>query len=111
MTAKRRTIEHLAPWLGLLGAAVSWGASQQIGSDAVFDDCSARGVGFVVIVGLAGLAVAIAGGWFSWGVWRDEGESNGRRFIGILGVLLAILAAFAMILQSLAALIIPSCAV
>jgi hypothetical protein len=107
---KRRTIEHLAPWLGLVAGAVGWAATHQIGSDSVLDDCAARGGGFILLVGFVGLVVALAGAWFSWLVWRDENESGGRRFIGLVGAMLALLAVFAILLQSVAALIIPSCA-
>jgi len=110
MSGKRHTIEHLAPWLGLVGAGVGWLVSQQVGSNAVFDDCRVGGGWFVVAVSLAGLAVAVAGGFYSLDVWRQrEKETEGRRFLGLLGALLALLAAFAIILQGTAALILPRC--
>jgi hypothetical protein len=109
MSSGRSGIEHLAPWLGIVAAAFGWGLAHQIGSNSVFDDCTSRGAGFVVIVGLLCLALVVAGGLFSLDVWRHD-ESEGRRFIGLVGAMLAALAAFAIVLQSAAALILPSCA-
>lgn len=111
MSGKRSTIEHLAPWLGLAGAAAGWIVSQQIGSTAVFDDCRTGEGWFVIAVSLGGLALTAAGGFYSLDVWRQgEEETEGRRFLGLLGALLAALAAFAITLQAVAALILPRCA-
>ena len=105
----RGTIEHLAPWLGLVAAGVGWALSHQVGSDSVFDDCRSNGNGFVLVACLIGLLIIAAGGYFSLDVWRDRGESEGRRFVGLLGGLIALLAAFAVVLQALAATILPRC--
>ena len=109
MTGKRRPLEHLLPWLGMAAAALGWGVSHQVASESVFDDCRTAGSGFVLLVCLAGLAVAALGGYFSFDVWRRD-ESEGRRFIGLVGALLAALAAFAILLQGAAGLILPPCA-
>ena len=109
MTKERSTIEHMAPWLGMLGAAAGWAASHQVGSNAIFDDCRTGDPLFVLLVCLVGLVLAIAGGYFSWDVWRQSEETEGRRFLGLLGALLAGLTAFAIVLQALAALILPRC--
>jgi hypothetical protein len=109
MTGRRRPLEHLRPWLGIAGAAVGWSMSHQLGSNAVFDDCRTGSPGFVLLVCLAGLAVTALGGFFSFRVWRrDEGE--GRRFVALVGVLLAALATFAINLQAAAGLILSPCA-
>lgn len=110
MSGERSRIEHLAPWLGLAGAAAGWFVSQQVGSNAVFDDCRTGAGWFVVAVCLAGLLLALAGGFYSWDVWRrGEKETEGRRFLGLLGALLALLAAFAIVLQAISSLILPRC--
>lgn len=108
MKSRRKTFEHVAPWLGLLGAAVGWFLSHQLGSDAAFDDCRTGNAGFALLVGLLGLLLAAGGGFFSWDVWRRD-ESEARRFIGLVGLLLAMIAAFAIVLQSLSGLILPDC--
>ena len=71
MSGERRTVEHLAPWLGLVGAAAGWMISQQVGSSTVFDDCRTGEGWFVIAVSLAGLALAVAGGFYSLDVWRQ----------------------------------------
>jgi hypothetical protein len=109
VTRKRRTLEHRLPWLGMAAAAVGWGVSHQLGSNVVFDDCRGGGPAFVLLVCLGGLTVAALGGYFSFDVWRRD-ESEGRRFIGLVGALLAALAAFAILLQAVSALILPACA-
>lgn len=103
MTARR------LPWLGLLLAAVAWAASQQVASDSIFDDCRRGAAGFVLLVCLLGLALDLCGGFLALAVWRDEAGGKGRRFLGLLGLLLALLAGFAIILQAVSALIIPTC--
>ncbi|MDQ4087625.1 MAG: hypothetical protein M3177_06420 [Pseudomonadota bacterium] len=107
---ERTTLEHMAPWLGMLAAAVGWAASHQVGSNAVFDDCRTGEPWFVLLVCLLGLLLAAGGAWYSYDVWRQgEKETEGRRFIGLLGAFLAGLAAFAIVLQALSALILPRC--
>ena len=106
----RQPLERSAPWLGLLTAAVGWGASHQVGSDSLFDDCVHRGPVFVVLVGIVGLSIVIVGGLFAWSEWRDTATTRGRRFLGLLGALLSLLVGFGIVLQSIASLIIPSCA-
>jgi len=102
-------LEHLLPWLGMAAAAAGWGVSHQVASNAVFDDCRVGSAGFVILVCLAGLAITALGGFFSFGVWRRD-ESEGRRFVGLVGALLAALAGFAILLQGASALILERCA-
>jgi hypothetical protein len=108
--AKRTALEHLAPWLGMLGAGAGWILAHQLGSNMAFDDCRAGDGGFALLTGVLGLLIAGAGGYFSWDVWRNRDETEGRRYIGLLGVLLALLTGFAIVLQSISGLILPSCA-
>lgn len=107
---RKKPLEHLAPWLGLLGAAAGWVAAHQLGSNMAFDDCRIGDGGFVLLIGLLGLVIAAGGGYFSWDVWRQREESEGRRFVGLLGLLLALLTGFAIVLQSLSGLLVPPCA-
>jgi hypothetical protein len=98
------------PWLGLALAALGWAASHQLASDAILDDCRQGTPAFILLVCLGGLIVDLAGGLFSLAVWRTAGGSRGRLFLGLLGMLLAGLSGFAIVLQSLSGLIIPPCA-
>jgi hypothetical protein len=106
----RGLLEHLQPWLGLAAAAVGWGASHQVGSASIFDNCIRAEPVFMLVVCGLGLAVAVAGGFFSFDIWRRRDETPGRRFVGVTGALLAALTSFAIILQAISALIIPPCA-
>jgi hypothetical protein len=106
----RRALEHLQPWLGLAAAALGWGAAHQVGSASIFDDCNRAEPIFMLIVCGLGLAVTIGGALFSFDIWRHRDETPGRRFIGLIGALLAALTGFAIILQAISVLIIPPCA-
>ena len=77
----RSTIEHFAPWLGLVAAGLGWGLSHQIGSNAVFDDCRVAGNGFVLIICLAGLIMWVPGGLYHlvaalWFLLRGLGDEE-----------------------------------
>lgn len=113
MSDRRRSpVDHLLPWLGLIGGAFGWAATHQIGSYAVFDDCRVGTPAFVVGICLAGLLVALLGGLASFAIWRRGGaETKARRFVGGIGALLALLASFALVMQAAASLILPLCAV
>jgi hypothetical protein len=97
------------PWLGLGLAALGWAFAHQAGSDSLFDDCRHGTPAFILLICLAGLVVAIAGGLWSLAVWRGAAGSKGRLFLGMLGMLLAGFTSFAIILSALSGLIIPSC--
>ena len=105
MTLRRQ----FAPWSGIAAGAVGWAFAHQLGSNVVFDDCRAGSPAFLILVGLAARAVALAGGFVSLAIWRSEAESGGRRFVGLVGAMLAALAAFAIVLQAAAVLILPPC--
>jgi hypothetical protein len=107
--ARRKTLEHMAPWLGLLGAGFGWGLAHQLGSNSVFDDCRTGTPLFIVAVSLVALLIALAGGYFSWDIWHRGKETEGRRFLGLLGTLLTAIASFAIVLQAVSSLIIPRC--
>jgi hypothetical protein len=97
------------PLIGILLTVVGWTLSHQWGSNAVFDDCTTRGGGTVIAVSLLGLLITGAGGLYCFMAWRG-GAGDGRSFLGILGALLALLTAFAIVLQIAAGLILPACA-
>ena len=100
----------LLPWLGAIAGALGWALSHQLASNGIFDDCTAGG-GFVLLVCAPALLLTVAGGIASFGAWSGgAGYGEARRFAGLLSALIAALAAFAIILQSLAALILPACA-
>jgi hypothetical protein len=97
-------------WLGMALAALGWAASQQVGSELIFDDCSHGAPGFFLLVGLGGLALAMVGGLLALPAWRQEGARRGTRFVGALGLLFAAFTGFAILLHAISGFIIPVCA-
>jgi hypothetical protein len=102
-------IKHPQPFIGILLAGGGWTLSHQWGSNAVFDDCLLRGGGTVILASLVGLLITAMGGFYCFIAWRG-GAGDGRSFLGALGALLALVAAFAIVLQIAAGLILPPCA-
>jgi hypothetical protein len=106
----RKAGELLLPWSALIGGALGWGLSHQIGSNTVFDRCDPVALWLVLVVGLLGLVLTGAGALLSLRVRRrGEAESDTRRFLALLTTLLAGLLAMAIVLQTLSALIVASC--
>jgi hypothetical protein len=97
-------------WLGMALAALGWAASQQLGSELIFDYCRHGSPVFFLLVGFGGLALAAVGGLLALPAWRQEGASRGARFLGALGLLFAAFMAFAILLHTISGLIIPVCA-
>lgn len=100
--------DHLPPWSGMIGAGLGWALSDQLGSNFIFDHCEAAHPLLMLLIGLVGLAIAIVGGLHSLPVWRDEPPS-GRRFVAGTGIGMAALFSVAILLQTVASLIIPRC--
>jgi len=97
------------PFIGIVLVAAGWALSHQWGSNSVFDDCASSGGVIVVLASLFGLAAVAVGGLYCLPPSRGA-RGSGRRFLGILGALLAMMAAFAIVLQIAAGLILPPCA-
>jgi hypothetical protein len=102
-----KTRELMLLWAALIGAAVGWFGSQQVGSNLSFGDCVSSGILSVLLISLAGLALAVAGGLLSWRIWRSGREA--RSFVAGIGLLTAALLSVAILFQILAAFIIPRC--
>jgi len=102
-------IKRPQPFIALLLVAGGWALSHQFGSDGVFDDCQARGGGYVVATSLIGLLITVAGGWYAAIGWRAP-EERGRSFLAVVTLLLAVIAAVAILMQVAAGLILPQCA-
>ena len=97
-------------WLGMALAALGWAASQQVGSEMIFDHCRHGSPGFFLLMGVGGLALAVIGGLLALPAWRQEGASRGSRFLGALGLLFAAFIFFAILLHTISGFIIPVCA-
>ena len=108
MTREQKEISFA--WAALAAGATAWFVSQQAGSDLSIAHCHASGPLAGIIIGLIALALAGVGALFSHRVWdREAAEAEGKPFIALIGMLTAALLAVAIVYQSVAALIIPSC--
>ena len=98
------------PWAGVVGGAAGWFVSQQAGSNMVFAHCENGRWWGVALIGLLGIALAAGGGLLSYRRWRaDERAASGRRFVALLGALVAALFAFPILMQTVAGLLVPGC--
>jgi hypothetical protein len=109
MTSGRSIAGHLAPWWGFLLGLPGWALSDQTGSSLAFDHCEALSMGMALLIGAAGLVLALAGGALSFRVWRSDEEDQPRRFIARVAVGAAVLFAIAIVLQTVATVVIPRC--
>ncbi|MBV8686947.1 MAG: hypothetical protein JOZ90_07125 [Alphaproteobacteria bacterium] len=109
MKLRRETRDTLLAWSGIMAGAFAWFGSQQFGSNLVFAGCSPGDNLMNVVVGLLALALTAAGAFFSWRI-RAPGDSElSHPFIGFVSLLVAGLLAVAIVLQIVAALLIPAC--
>ena len=100
-------IERPQPFLGLLAAGAGWALSHQVGSYNAFDSCES-GTLVALIASLAGLAITACGGLYCLMAWR-KAEGSGRSAMAAVGMLLALICGFAIVLQIAAGLILPQC--
>jgi hypothetical protein len=97
-------------WAALAAGVTAWFVSQQAGSDLTIARCHASGPLTVIVIDLLALALAGVGALYSHRVWnRAAAEEAGTPFIALVGMLTAGLLAIAILYQTAAALIIPSC--
>jgi hypothetical protein len=102
--------ERLLPWSGFLAVLIGWALTHQIGSNSNFDKCQGTDPLPMVLLGVAGLTILLAGGLLSHRLWRrGEAETQARRFLASVGMGLCALFAIALVFQTLSSLIIPQC--
>ncbi|MFL6844040.1 MAG: hypothetical protein ACJ8ER_04075 [Allosphingosinicella sp.] len=107
MSARR---SHLLAWAALALGAFAWFGSQQLGSDLSFSQCTDNGALQTGLIGLVALLIVLAGGLLSHRIWRRrDSEAEGRDFAALTGMLVSVLLALAIVYQTLAAFIVPSC--
>ena len=100
---------HLLPWSGLIAGFLGWALADQFGSNFSFDMCHEANPVLMGLVGLAGLLVALGGGFLSWRVWRNGAETETRQFLALVGALASLLFAVSIVFQTLSSFIIPRC--
>ena len=105
---ERAALLQLWPWAGLAGAATAWALDHQIGSDGVQYYCP-WGALLTTVVGVLCLLLTAASGFASWRLLRADAETPTRRFIALLGLLLALLLGLAILLSTIAGWILPEC--
>ena len=110
MGLKRASVAmEVWPWAAMIGSGTAWVLAHQIGSDGTFYDCR-NGAEVTLIVGVIALIVTAAAGLTSFRLWRRGGETEARRFVALIGWLFAILLGLAILLPTIAGLILPECA-
>jgi hypothetical protein len=101
---------HFFAWAALALGAFAWFGSQQLGSDMSFSQCAANGALETGLIGLVALLIVLAGGLLSHRIWkRRDAEAEGRDFAALTGMLVSLLLALAIVYQTVAAFIVPSC--
>ncbi|HYD23427.1 MAG TPA: hypothetical protein VEB68_01415 [Croceibacterium sp.] len=106
--ARSGLLYQAQPLIGVVLGGGGWALSHQWGSNSVFDDCASTGGVVVVLTSLLGLAIAAFGALCCYDAFRSE--HSGRRFLGIIGLLLTLIAGFAIVLQIAAGIILAPCA-
>ncbi len=109
MKPSRQIRAEFLPWAGLAASFTGFAIVHQWGSDGVFDSCGNHGSVVNALILLLGLAILGLGVLGSLRIVRHYGESAPRRFIGMISLGAAALFSLAMILPTIASLLIPRC--
>ena len=107
-----RTRIRLTVWLGLWAPALLWAMNMQIGQILPYVDC-ARRLQYSAYISATCALLALLAAYASWR-WvqplpKGFGSPSTLRFAGRLSALSALLFAFALIMQSIASLVLTGC--
>jgi len=107
-------MSRLLPWSGWIGGILGWVLSDQTGSSLAQLDCTRAQPLPMLLIGLAGAALAVGGAAISIRVWRmpgatDQPYAGARRFIAGTGMLAAAIFLLAILFQTVSSLILPPC--
>jgi hypothetical protein len=109
---KRRSHPGLAACAGLIVAPALWAVNMQAGQILPYGDCGSHRH-LSAIVPLLSVLLALASGYASWRARSapDAQDLGGQpwRFIAVLGGLVALVFAFALLLQGAAGLVLTGC--
>jgi uncharacterized membrane protein YidH (DUF202 family) len=104
-----RLRDRFTPWAGLALGTLGFFLAHQIGSDATFENCRVGSPWLVIIGTILGLALIAAGALSSLSTFRNDREERTRRTIAAISLMSTALFALAIVLPSVAALLIPRC--
>lgn len=107
-------MRRLAPWAGWIGGLLGWLISDQVGTTLAQADCSKADLPVMLLIGVVGAAIALAGAAISFLIWRaggalDQPGEGTRRFVAVTGMLASVIFLCAIIFQTMSSLIIPQC--
>jgi hypothetical protein len=97
------------PWIGLVAPPIAWAIHHQVGSDLVFYDCRIGATPLVALLGVVMALIALVSGLISWGSRRSDMSMEVRTFAAYLGAMSGGVFFLALVLQTLATLMLPAC--
>ena len=100
---------HVLPWSGLILGFLGWSLTDQFGSNFSFDRCQEANPVLMGLVGLAGLLVALGGGFLSWPVSKSRKETEIRQFLALVTALASLFFSVSILFQTISSFIIPRC--
>ena len=100
---------RLTPWAGLFLGAAAWALHHQLGADANMWSCVQADGGFVILIGLICLVIALIGGVISWQASPPGEAPQYHRFARAVGMLAAGVFILAILFQTLAGALVPAC--
>jgi hypothetical protein len=108
MTRSNAAANSLLPWMGLAIGPTVWAINTQASQILVYTDCAVRMPILAVLSGVAAL-ISLGSGWLSWRDAKPVAVSAPAAFIGSLGLLTALIFAYALVLQGISALVLTGC--
>jgi hypothetical protein len=108
MRVEPKVRDKIFSWAGIFVGAGVWFSAQQLGSNLAFAACPSSSPLFNLLLGIVALLLIAGGGLLSLRIWRTR-EDGARPFIALVGMGASAFFSFAILLQTLAGLIIPRC--
>ena len=97
------------PWIGLIVPPIAWAIHHQVGANLVIYDCRLGGSGVIALVGVVMALISLTSAMISWSSLRNATGMEVRTFAAYLGALSGGLFCLALVLQTLATLMLPAC--